>query len=126
MLSPFPTSLSPETPYHILPPPTSMRMFLHLPTHSHVSAPNSPKLEHLSGHHRTKDLPLMHYKAILCYICSCSHMYCFVDGLVPESSGVSGRLILLFFLWGCKPLQPLQSFLKLLYLGTHTQFKSWL
>ena len=33
-----------------------------------------------------------------------------VGGLVPGSSGVSGWLILLLFLWGCKQLQLLQSF----------------
>ena len=33
----FPPSL-PETPYHILPPPASMRVFLHPPTHSHLPA----------------------------------------------------------------------------------------
>jgi hypothetical protein len=49
--------------------------------------------------------PLMH--AILCYICSWSHVYSFVDGLVPESFGRSGWLIWLFFLWGCKPLRLL-------------------
>jgi hypothetical protein len=47
----------------------------------------------------------MYDMAILCYICSWSHVYSFVDGLVPGSSGGSGWLILLFFLWGCKPLQ---------------------
>jgi hypothetical protein len=30
---------------------------------------------------------LMHDKAILCYICSWSHVYSTVDGLVPGSSG---------------------------------------
>ena len=37
-----------------------------------------------------------------------------IDGIVPGSSGVgvrgSGCLILLFFLWGCKPLQLLSPF----------------
>jgi hypothetical protein len=62
-------------------------------------------------------LLLMSNKAILCYICSWSHgtlhVYSLFDGLVPGSSGggVSGWLILLFFLWGCKPLHLLQSFL---------------
>jgi hypothetical protein len=51
-------------------------------------------------------LPWIHDKAILCY-----HMYSYVDGLVPGSSWGSGWLILLFFLWGCNPLQLLQSFL---------------
>jgi hypothetical protein len=54
---------------------------------------------------------LMHDKAILCYICSWGHVYSFVDGLVPGSSGGSGWWVLLFFLWGCKSLQLLQSFL---------------
>ena len=40
----------------------------------------------------------MHDRAILCYICSWSHVYFWVDGLVHGSSegGGSGRLILLF------------------------------
>jgi hypothetical protein len=56
--------------------------------------------------------PLMPNKAIICYICNWSHkslyVYSLVGGLVP---GGSGWLILFFFLWGCKPLQFLQSFL---------------
>jgi hypothetical protein len=59
-------------------------------------------------------LQLMPDKAILCYVCNCSHgslhVYSLVGGLVPGSSGGSGWLILLFFLWGCKPLQLLQPF----------------
>jgi hypothetical protein len=47
--------------------------------------------------------------AILCYICGWSHgslhVYSLVGGLVPGSSGGSVWLILLFFLWGCQPLQ---------------------
>jgi hypothetical protein len=57
-------------------------------------------------------LPLMPYKVILCYIYSWSHgslrVYSLVGGLNP---GSSGWLTLLFFLWGCKPLQLLPSFL---------------
>ena len=60
-------------------------------------------------------LPLMPKKVILYYICSWNHgslyVYSLVGGLVSGSSGGSGLLILLFFLWGCKPLQLLQSFL---------------
>ena len=60
-------------------------------------------------------LPSMSNKAILCYICSWSHgslqVYSLVGGLVPRSSGGTGWLILLLFLWGCKPPQLLQSFL---------------
>jgi hypothetical protein len=48
-------------------------------------------------------LPLMSDKAILCYTCSWSHgslhMYPLVVSLVPGSSGGSGWLILLLFLW---------------------------
>jgi hypothetical protein len=50
-------------------------------------------------------------KAIFYYICSWNHgslpVYSLVGGLVPRSSGGSGWLILLFFLWGCKPFQLL-------------------
>jgi hypothetical protein len=64
-------------------------------------------------------LLLMSDKALLCYICGWSHgplhVYSLVDGLVPRSSGESGWLILIFFLWGCKPLQLLRSFLLLLW-----------
>ena len=58
--------------------------------------------------------PLMPDKAILCYIGSWSHewihVYSFFGCLIPGNSGVSG-LILMFFLWGCKPLQLFHSFL---------------
>jgi hypothetical protein len=54
MLLPF---LSPsETLYPILPPPASTRVFLHLLTHSHLPALNSPTLGHLSRLQRTKEL----------------------------------------------------------------------
>ena len=54
MLSPFPVFPLPETP--ILPPPASLRVFLHLLTHSHLPTLNSSTLGHLSNLHRTKDL----------------------------------------------------------------------
>jgi hypothetical protein len=58
---------------------------------------------------------LMSDKAILCYICGWSHgsllEYSMVGGLVPANSRVSGWLILLFFLWVCKPLQLFRSFI---------------
>ena len=56
MLFPFPVSSPPRTPYSILPSPASMRVYLHLPTHSPLPALSSPTLEHLSRLHRTKDL----------------------------------------------------------------------
>ena len=40
-------------------------------------------------------------------------MYSFVDSLVPGNSEGSGWLVLLFFPWGCKSLQLLQSLLSL-------------
>jgi hypothetical protein len=55
--------------------------------------------------------PIDAWQAILCYICSWSHVYSFVNGLVPVSTGGSGWLILMFFLRGCKCLQLLQSLL---------------
>ena len=54
MLSSF--LVPPETPYPILPPPASMRVFLHPPIHSHLPALSSPMLGHLSSIHKTKDL----------------------------------------------------------------------
>jgi hypothetical protein len=51
---------------------------LYPPTHSHLPLPSQDQ---------GPLLPLMHDKAILCYICSWSHVYSFVDGLVPGSSG---------------------------------------
>jgi hypothetical protein len=63
----------------------------------------------------------MSNKAILCYICNWSHGslhgYSLVSGLVPGSSEGTGWFILLFFLWGCKLLQLLWSFLYLLHWG---------
>ena len=37
-------------------------------------------------------------------------MYSVVDGLVPGSSGHTDWFILMFLLWGCKPLQLLGPF----------------
>jgi hypothetical protein len=62
-------------------------------------------------------LPLMFKKAILCFICGWSHgsllVYSLAGGLVPGTSGGSGWLTLLFFLWDCKPLHT----------STYTQIK---
>jgi hypothetical protein len=59
-------------------------------------------------------LPLMPGKTILYYICSWSHASLHVHPLIGclafGSSGRADWLILLFLLWGCKPLQVLQSF----------------
>jgi hypothetical protein len=54
-------------------------------------------------------------KVILCYICSWSHgslhVYSLFVSLVPRSCGGTSWFILLFLLWGCKPLQLLMAFL---------------
>jgi hypothetical protein len=98
------------------PPPASMRVPTHPTTHS-LTPTSLPW--HSPSQNQGPLLQLMPNKAILCYICGWSHgslhVYSFVGGLVPGSSGGSGWLTLLFFLWGWKPLQFLQSFLKLLH-----------
>jgi hypothetical protein len=48
-------------------------------------------------------------------------VYSLVDELISRSSGASSWWILLFFLWGCKALQLLQSFLPLLHWVPHTK-----
>jgi hypothetical protein len=53
-LSQFPPS--PETPYPILTPPASMRVFQHPPTNSYLPTLSSRTLGHLLSFHRTKDL----------------------------------------------------------------------
>jgi hypothetical protein len=100
-----------ETPYPIFPPPASMRV------PPHPLLPPCPGISLHWGIKPSQDqgplLPLMPNKAILYYTCSRSHgsfyVYSLVGGLVPASCWGSGCLILLFHLWGCKPLQLLQS-----------------
>jgi hypothetical protein len=110
-LSRFP----PRNPLFHSPSPDSMRVFPHPPTNSHL--PDLPSHSPYTGASKSSQdqgplLPLMPYKAILCCICGWSHAYSLVGGLVPGSSGGGpGWLILLFFLWDCKPLQIFQSFL---------------
>ena len=60
-------------------------------------------------------LPLMQDEAVLCYICSRSqesdHVYSLVSGSVPESSEVSGSLILCFLPMGLPfPSAPSEPF----------------
>jgi len=107
-LSQFPVSHAP-TPclYEGAPPPT------------HPLPPHRPGITLHWGIKPSQDqgllLLLMLNNALLCYMCRWSHGslhgYSLVGGLIPGSSGCSGWLMLLFFLWGCKPLQLLQSFL---------------
>jgi hypothetical protein len=88
-----------------------MRVFSHPSTHPLLLPLSGIPLQ--MGIEPSRDqgpvLPLIPDKAIFCYICSWSHgslhVYSFVDGLVTGSSGSSGWLIMLFFLWGCRSLQ---------------------
>jgi hypothetical protein len=95
-------------PYHILPPLASIRVFLHPPTPSSL-----PSISIHWGIYpafiESRTSPYI--VAVLCYICSWSYVYSFVDGLVVTgSSGVSDSLILLFFLRGCEPLNSFSPF----------------
>ena len=94
MMSPFLVT-PPQT--HIPSPPipfASMRMLLHLFTHSYLTSLASPYAG-ASSLHGTKDLPLplLSEKAILCYICiwNCGslHVYSLGGDLVPGNSGWS-------------------------------------
>jgi hypothetical protein len=49
-------------------------------------------------------LPVLPTKSVLCSTSSYSHGYSLVGGLLLGALGSSDWLILLFFLWGCKPL----------------------
>ena len=81
-----------------LPSPDSMKMLLIPPTHSHLTGLAFPL--HW-GIQPSSDqgllLLLIPDNAILCYICSWTHgslhVYSFVGGLVPESSGGGGCLV---------------------------------
>ena len=111
---PFPSSPSQKPPYHL--PSTCFHEGAPA-THPHSQSLEFPYTGR--GIKPSQDqgplLPLMPDKVILCYICDWRHeflhVYSLVGCLVPGSSGGSGWLILLFFLWCCKPLLLLQSFL---------------
>jgi hypothetical protein len=81
-VSPFLVS-PPETPYSIPLPSVSMRVLP--PTHSLLPLlPGIPLRWGIEPSQDHKPLrPLMFNKAILCYICSWSHVYSLVGGLVP-------------------------------------------
>ena len=89
----------------------SMRMLLHPSTHSCLTSLTlvhqaftepgaSPLIDARKGN------PLLHKQLDPWPL----HVYSMVPSLVPGSSGGSGWLIVLFFLWGCKHLLLLQSF----------------
>jgi hypothetical protein len=110
-LSPFPVSPL-QTP---IPLPSLLRLWgsSPLPTTPTSAHWHSPTQGHWAPQDQGPPLPLMPDKSILlhtqlepwvppCVLFSC--------GLVPGSAGGYSWLILLFFLWGCKPLPFLQSF----------------
>jgi hypothetical protein len=104
-------STSPSSP---LCHPTSMRVLPYLPIHSCLSSLVFPYTGS-SSLHRTKRLPsqwcgIRQSSATYPDRSKCPPVYSLVCGLFPKSFGGSGCLILLF-LWGCKPLQFLQSLL---------------
>jgi hypothetical protein len=86
----------PKTPYPISPPPASIRVFPYPPTHScHLALKflyTGVSIE--PSEDQGPLLPLMSDKAILCYMCSSSHVslhvYFLVGGLVLESYVGSG------------------------------------
>jgi hypothetical protein len=104
---PFPGFPS-GNPYPIPTSPASMRV---LPPANHLLLPPLCGISLHWGIKPSQDqgllLPLLPDKAIIYYIHGWSHgslhVYAFIGGLVPESSGGSGWLILFFFLWSCKP-----------------------
>jgi hypothetical protein len=77
-----------------------------VPPPTHLLPPQCPGIPLHWGIKPSQDqgalLPLMPNKTILCYVCGWSHgslhVYSLVGGLVPESSGRSGWLMLFFFL----------------------------
>ena len=89
------------------PPPASMRVFPHPSTHSCLPALAFPYIGAFIEHSQdqrpllpTEGHPLLHMWLEL-------HVYSLVGGLVPAGSG---WLIVLFFLWGCKPFSSLGPF----------------
>jgi hypothetical protein len=88
MLSPFPV-FPPETPYLILTPPASMRVFTHPLLPPHPAIPLHWGIE--PSQDQGPLLSLMTDMVILCYICDWSHgslyVYSLVSGLVPGSYG---------------------------------------
>jgi hypothetical protein len=108
---PFSRLPPPAAPIRTPPPPASMRVCHDPLTHpaSDTSIPLHWGIE--PSQDQGSLFPSMPYKAILCYIYGWRHGSLYVYSLAGVlASRISGWLILFFFLWGCKPLQLLQSF----------------
>jgi hypothetical protein len=83
-----------ETPYPILSFPS---FYDGVPPSTYQLPPPNPQLPYTGASIKPSQGPLLSLmpdKAILSYMCSWSHVYSFVDGLVRGSSGRSGWLIL--------------------------------
>jgi hypothetical protein len=104
------------------------------PTHplTPASLPShSPTLEHqtFTGTRASspidapKGRPLLHMQLEPCVSLQ---VYSMVSGLVSRSSEGFSCLLLLFFPWGCIPLQLIQYFLLLLHWRPHSQSNGWL
>jgi hypothetical protein len=116
MLSPFPVS-PPQVPYPLLPLPASMRVLPHLTIPLLPQQPSIP-LSWVIKHPQEqrapfavmpeKAHPLLHIQLEPWVSPPTPSDYSLVGSLVPGRwGGASDWLILLFFLWGCKPLQLL-------------------
>ena len=102
-------------PFHKSPIPSSSSCLCEdAPPPTYPLQPHHPNIPLFWGIKPPKDqgppLPMKLDKATLCWSHRFLHVYSFVGGLVPGSSRGSSWLILLFFLWGCKPLHLLPSF----------------
>jgi hypothetical protein len=111
LLSPFLVP-PPQAPHPLL-PPISRRVLPHLPTQSCLSGLAFPYFRS-SCFQRIKGLLsqwCQKRQSSATYSSGAvgNPVYSMVGGLVPGSSEESSWLTLLFFLWGCKPLQLLQS-----------------
>jgi hypothetical protein len=112
ILSPFP--ISPLESLYFIPFPLLLWGY----SPAHPPTPPCPGIPIHWGTEPSQDqgplLPLMPDKAILCSICSWNHgpphVYSLLGGLVPGSSRGTGWLILLFFLWGCRPFSSFSPF----------------
>ena len=103
--------------FHLWKPPipSSLPVLLYWCSHTHLLLPPHPDIPLHWGMEPSQDqgplLSLMPDKAILCYVGRWSlgsfHVYSLDGGLVPVSSGGSGWLILLFFLWVVNPFSSL-------------------
>jgi hypothetical protein len=106
------TSLLPLLLWGCSPPSIPISPPWHSPTLGHwvfTGLRASPPTDDQQGH------PLLHMQ-----------LEPWVGSLVPGSSAGFCWWILLFFLWGSKPLQLLQSFFQLLHWGPLAQSNGWL